>query len=98
MFCVPLCGVWKAADWGQDLPEGTLSFSLQSPGRQCSEPLSSPGAVLHSGPCTTGCQLGRPERPRTVLPASHISWWGRKGTEETGQPRGALGTGSGGVL
>lgn len=30
-FCVPLCGVWKAADWGQDVTEGTRGFSPQSP-------------------------------------------------------------------
>ena len=97
-LCVPLCGTWKAANWGQDVPEGTLGFSPQSPARQCPEPLSSPGALPHSGPRATSCQLGLPERPRRVLPKPHISWRGRKGTKETAQPRGALGTGSGGVL
>lgn len=36
--CVPLCGAWKAADWGQDVPGGTLGFSPQSPARQCPVP------------------------------------------------------------
>ena len=80
MFCVPLCGAWKVADRRQDVPERTLGFSPHSRGRQWPEPLSSPGALLHSGPRTTSCQLGRPERPCRVLPALHISWRGRKGT------------------
>ena len=78
-LCVPLCGAWKAADWGQDVPEGTLGFSPQSPARQCPEPLSSPGALPHSGPRATSCQLGGQRGPAGCSPSRIFRGGGERG-------------------